>query len=61
MYADTFTWDPHHGDHVRAEWQGKTSIRLKDMVHKAAKEPADKIIPWMIDDLRAGLKDKWEK
>ena len=45
---------------MRAEWQEKTRIRLKDKVYKAGKAPTSKIITWMTDDLRTGLKDKRE-
>lgn len=30
------------------------------MVNKAAKEPLEKLIPWMTDDVRASLKYKRE-
>ena len=55
-----FTWDPQHEALVRAEWQEKTCIRLKDKVYKAGKAPTSKIIAWMTDDIQTGLKDKWE-
>jgi len=42
---------------VKRECQKLTRVRLKDMVSKAAKEPLDKIITWMTDDIRASLKD----
>ena len=51
-----FTWDPQHDVEVKRECQKLTRVRLKDMVSKAAKEPLDKIITWMTDDIRASLK-----
>ena len=33
---------------------------MKDIVNKAAKDPPEKIIPWMTDDLRTSLKNKRE-
>ena len=35
-------------------------VRVKDLVNKAAKEPPEKIIPWMTDDVRSSLKYKRE-
>ena len=35
-------------------------IRAKDIVNKAMKDPPEKIIPWMTDDLCASLKNKRE-
>jgi len=55
-----FTWDPQHEALVRAKWQEKTRIRLKDKVYKDGKPSPSKIITWMTDDLRMGLKDKRE-
>jgi len=33
---------------------------VKDIVNEAEKEPPEKIIPWMTDDLRASFKNKRE-
>ena len=33
---------------------------MKDIVKKAAKEPLEKIIPWITDDLCTSLKNKTE-
>jgi len=53
-----FTWDPQHETLVKVEWKEKIRIRLKDKVYKVGKEPSNKIITLMTDELRAGLKDK---
>ena len=55
-----FTWDPQHEALVKAEWKEKTRIRLKDRVYKVGKQPSDKIVVWVTDELRARLKDKRE-
>ena len=55
-----FTWDPEHEDLVRREWQQKVRVRLKDIVHKAAKDPPEKIIHWMTDGIRTSMKTKRE-
>jgi len=55
---ERFTWDPKHEALVRKEWQQKVRVRVKDMVNKAGKDPPEKIISWMTDDLRASLKNK---
>ena len=52
---ERFTWDPEHEDLVRREWQQKVRVRLKDIVHKAAKDPPNKILHWMTDDIRTSL------
>jgi len=41
-------------------WKEKTRVRVKDLVNKALNEDPNKIIPWMIKDLRASLKHKRE-
>ena len=48
---ERFTWDPEHEDLVRREWQQKVRVRLKDIVHKTAKDPPEKIIHCMTDSL----------
>jgi len=53
-----FIGDPQHEALVRAEWQEKTRVKLKDKVYKAGKASPSKIITWMTDDLQTGLKDK---
>ena len=55
-----FTWDPQHEALVRAEWQEKIRIWLKDKVYKVRKASPSKIITWMTDDLRTWLMDKQE-
>jgi len=55
-----FTWDSQHEAFVKAEWKEKTRIKLKDKVYTVGKEPSDKIVIWMSDELGAGLKDKME-
>jgi len=57
---ERFTWDPEHEDLVRREWQQKGRVRLKDIVHKAAKDPPEKITHWMTDGLRTSMKTKRE-
>ena len=52
---EQFTWDPQHEDLVRREWQQKVRVRLKDIVHKAAKDPPNKILHWMTVDIRTSL------
>ena len=51
-----FTWDPQLDAEVKRQWQKLASKRLKDMVAKAAKEPMDKLITWMSDNIRRSLK-----
>jgi len=41
---------------VKRQWQKLASERFKDMLAKVAKEPMDKIITWMTDDIRRSLK-----
>ena len=55
-----FTWDPQHEALVKAEWKEKIRIRLKDRIYKVGKQPSDKLVVWVTDELRAGLKDKRE-
>uniref|UniRef100_A0A7C9DCG1 Uncharacterized protein n=2 Tax=Opuntia streptacantha TaxID=393608 RepID=A0A7C9DCG1_OPUST len=55
-FKTQFTWDPQLDAEVKRQWQKLASTRLKDMVAKAAKEPMDKLITWMSDDIRRSLK-----
>ena len=61
VYTQTrFTWDPEHDQLVKKTWKEKTRVRLKDLVNKALNEDPNKIITWMIEDLRACLRHKRE-
>jgi len=41
---------------VRAKWKEKMRVRMKDLVNKALN--ANKIFPWITEDLRARLRHK---